>query len=93
MSSLRCLILLQLNRVELSASLEKERVKLQELKAQVASASKRGHVQRFELWSTLLPDIKVAIEEVLKDDEAEYVNGSYHFVSLHYFLRFIIVSF
>lgn len=49
---------------------------MQELKAQVASASERGHAQRFELWTTLLPDIKAAIEKVLKDDQVTYENGS-----------------
>lgn len=76
------LILLQLNRIELSASLEKEQAKLKEMKVQIAKASKRGHVQRFELWDILLPDIKSAIEKVLKGNEAKCTNGLYHCIAL-----------
>lgn len=90
LSSHRRLILLQLNRIELSASLDKEQAKLQELKAQVASTSKRGHMQRLELWNILLPDIKDAIEKVLEDD-TEYVNGLYCFMSLRHFVRLIVI--
>lgn len=61
--------------VELSKKLEKEKVKLQELQAQIASASGRGHMQRFELWSTLQPDIKATIKKLL-ENEMEYVNES-----------------
>ncbi|EFN85409.1 Condensin complex subunit 1 [Harpegnathos saltator] len=61
----------KLNCTELSSSLENERAKLQKLKTQVASVSGRGHAQRFELWTALLPDIKAAIGNVLKDDEAD----------------------
>ncbi|XP_014473291.1 PREDICTED: condensin complex subunit 1 [Dinoponera quadriceps] len=66
----------KLDCIELSVSLAKEQAKLQELKAQVASTSKRGHAQRFELWTTLLPDIRAAIEKVLKDDQVKHVNDN-----------------
>lgn len=68
---------MQLNCVELSNSLEKEMAKLQELQAHIVSASKRGHEQRFEFWTVLQPDIKAAIKEILKNDEAECINSLY----------------
>lgn len=70
-------VFLQLNCVELSKSLEKETAKLQELQTHIVSASERGHEQRFELWSVLQPDIKAAMKEILKNDEAECINSSY----------------
>lgn len=61
--------------IELSKKLEKEKVKLQELQAQIASTSERGHMQRFELWNILQPDIKATIKNIL-ENEMEYVNES-----------------
>ncbi|XP_036138844.1 condensin complex subunit 1 isoform X2 [Monomorium pharaonis] len=66
----------KLNCVELSNSLEKEIAKLQELQTHIVSASGRGHKQRFHLWTVLQSDIKTAIKEVLKNDEAEYTNNT-----------------
>ncbi|XP_011263197.2 condensin complex subunit 1 [Camponotus floridanus] len=65
----------ELTCVELSKKLEKEKVKLQELQAQIASSSGRGHMQRFELWNILQPDIKAAIKQIL-ENEMEYVDES-----------------
>jgi len=59
----------KLNCVELSASLEKEKAKLQELQAQIASSSERGHAQRFELWTALQLDIKIAIKKILENED------------------------
>lgn len=61
--------------VELSKKLEKEKVKLQELQAQIASSSGRGHMQRFELWNILQPDIKATIKQIL-ESEMEHVDES-----------------
>ncbi|RLU17541.1 hypothetical protein DMN91_009776 [Ooceraea biroi] len=66
----------KLNCVELSASLEKEKAKLQELQAQLVSSSERGHAQRFELWTALLPDIKIAIKKILENEENEHLSSS-----------------
>lgn len=63
----------KLTRVELSDSLEKEKAKLQELQAQIASTSGRGHMQRFELWNILQPDIKATIKKIF-ENEAECIN-------------------
>jgi len=52
-------------------------VKLQELQAHIVSTSERGHGQRFELWTVLQSDIKAAIKEILKNDEAEYISSSF----------------
>lgn len=62
-----------MTRVELSDSLEKEKAKLQELQAQIASTSGRGHMQRFELWNILQPDIKATIKKIF-ENEAECIN-------------------
>lgn len=43
---------------------------MQELQSQLASNSGRGHAQRFELWTALEPDIRAAIEKILKNDGA-----------------------
>jgi len=64
-----------LTRVELSKKLEKEKVKLQELQAQIASSSGRGHMERFELWNILQPDIKATIKQIL-ENEMEHVDES-----------------
>ncbi|XP_011634039.1 condensin complex subunit 1 [Pogonomyrmex barbatus] len=61
----------KLNCVEITKSLEKETIKLQELKTQIVSSSGRGNQQRFELWVNLQSDVKAAIKQVLKNDEAE----------------------
>ncbi|KAM0735683.1 Condensin complex subunit 1 [Formica fusca] len=63
----------KLTRVELSDSLEKEKAKLQELQAEIASTSGRGHMQRFELWNILQPDIKATIKKIF-ENEAECIN-------------------
>ncbi|XP_029170808.1 condensin complex subunit 1 [Nylanderia fulva] len=65
----------KLTSVELSDSLEKEKSKLQELQAQIACTSERGHMQRFELWNTLQPDIKATIKQIF-ENETEYINDS-----------------
>ncbi|CAL1675876.1 unnamed protein product [Lasius platythorax] len=65
----------KLTSVELSNSLETEKAKLQELQAQIASTSERGHTQRFELWTTLQPDIKATIKKIF-ENETEYMNDS-----------------
>ncbi|TGZ53925.1 hypothetical protein DBV15_11384 [Temnothorax longispinosus] len=68
----------ELNRVELSNSLEKETAKLQELQARVASASERGHARGkvSQLWTVLhrVYDVKAAIKKIVMNDEAEYIN-------------------
>ncbi|XP_072757251.1 condensin complex subunit 1 [Anoplolepis gracilipes] len=65
----------KLTRDELSKSLEKEKAKLQELQAQIASTSGRGHMQRYELWNTLQPEIKATIKKIF-ENETEYMNES-----------------
>jgi len=65
----------KLNCIELSASLEKEKAKLQELQAEIASSSKRGHAQRFELWTALQPDIKIAIKKIFENED-EHLNST-----------------
>lgn len=77
--------------------MEKEQAKLQELRAQVASTSKRGHAQRFELWTALLPEIKDTIKKILRNHqvEEEHINSSYQFNYFfsQYVIRFITFPF
>lgn len=52
--------------------------KLQELQATIVSTSERGHEERFEFWAVLQSDIKAAIKDILKNDEAENIDSSYY---------------
>jgi len=86
-------ISVQLNCVELSNSLNKEKEKLQELQINIVSASGRGNEQRFQLWTVLQSDIKAAIKEILKDNE-EYTDSLYlYFLSINYSMAFYYLSF
>lgn len=64
-----------MTRAELSDSLEKEKAKLEELQAQIASTSGRGHMQRYELWNALQPEIKATIKKIF-ENETKYMNES-----------------
>lgn len=59
----------KLNKVEISKSLEKEEINLRKLQAESVSKSTRGDSERLELWNALLPKIREALKEVIKDTE------------------------
>lgn len=65
----------KLNCDELSRSLEKEKAKMQEMQARLVSSSERGHAQRFELWTALQPDIKIAIKEIFEKEDEQDINA------------------
>ena len=58
---------MQLNKIEISKSLEKEEIKLRKLQTESVNKSTRGDKQRLELWNTFLPEIRKALKEVIND--------------------------
>ncbi|KAG7205865.1 hypothetical protein KM043_007797 [Ampulex compressa] len=65
----------KLNREEISKSLEIERAKLKEMQTKFASSSMRGDKHRLELWQTLLPKIREALQHVLENKGVEEKDG------------------
>lgn len=60
---------MQLNKVEISISLENEEMKLRKKQTESVSRSARGDKQRLELWNTFLPEIRKALKEVINGGE------------------------
>ncbi|XP_078041894.1 CAP-D2 condensin subunit [Augochlora pura] len=64
----------KLNKDEIAKSLEKEEINLRRKQTECVSKSSRGDSQRLDLWTTLIPEIRQALKDVISERKRDSNN-------------------